>query len=59
MWLMDGGIAIPVETTPTRIEMFHHIIKMTTQNNFVDMQWPFPLSRLVDQKYRSNMPPAA
>ncbi len=31
----DGGIVILEETTPIRIEMFHHRIKVTTQNNFV------------------------
>ena len=31
---MDGGIVILEETTPIRIEMFHHRIKVITQNNF-------------------------
>ncbi len=41
---MDG--AILEETTPIRMEMFHHRIKVITQNNFVlicsdPSQWPF------------------
>ena len=32
---MDGSIVILEETTPIRIEMFHHRIKVITQNNFV------------------------
>ncbi len=32
---VDGGIVILEETTPVRIEMFHHRIKVITQNNFV------------------------
>ncbi len=32
---MDGGVVILEETTPVRIEMFHHRVKVITQNNFV------------------------
>lgn len=32
---MDGGIIILEETTPINIEIFHHWMKVITQNNFV------------------------
>ncbi len=32
---VDGGTVILEETTPIRIEMFHHRIKVINQNNFV------------------------
>uniref|UniRef100_A0A0E9PRG6 Uncharacterized protein n=1 Tax=Anguilla anguilla TaxID=7936 RepID=A0A0E9PRG6_ANGAN len=32
---VDEGIFIMEEITPIRIEIFHHRIKLITQNNFV------------------------
>lgn len=33
-----------VETTPTRIERFHHRINVFSQNNCIDLERPLPLS---------------
>ena len=34
---MDGGVVILEETTPIRIAMFHHKMKVTTQNNTIEI----------------------
>ena len=56
---MDSDIVILEETTAIRIEMFHHRIKMVSQNNFVLIWMTLPSRGQVDTNHASQMPTTA
>lgn len=52
---MDEGIVILEETTPIRIEVFHHAVKVITQDNNVLLTWaqiPFTVGVKCSGMYR-------